>query len=85
MVSIGTLLAFSMVCVSILILRIRRPDMERPFKTPLVWFVAIAGAVGCVYLMTSLPGSTWVRLGVWTLIGIAIYIFYGLKHSKINQ
>jgi APA family basic amino acid/polyamine antiporter len=85
MVSIGTLLAFAMVCVSILVLRVRRPDMHRPFKTPLVWVVGITGILGCLYLMTSLPMSTWIRLGVWTLIGIAIYLFYGFKHSKLNQ
>jgi APA family basic amino acid/polyamine antiporter len=85
MVSIGTLLAFAMVCVSILVLRVRRPDMHRPFKTPLVWVVGITGILGCLYLMTSLPMSTWIRLGVWTLIGIAIYFFYGFKHSKLNQ
>jgi APA family basic amino acid/polyamine antiporter len=85
MVSIGTLLAFAMVCVSIVILRVKRPDMHRPFKTPLVWFVATAGILGCIYLMTSLPLSTWFRLGIWTLIGIAIYLFYGFKHSKLNQ
>ena len=85
LVSIGTLLAFAMVCVSIVLLRIKRPDMQRPFKTPFVWFVASAGTVGCVYLMTSLPGSTWVRLGIWTLIGMLIYFFYGMKHSKLNE
>ena len=85
MVSIGTLLAFAMVCVSIVILRVKRPDMHRPFKTPMVWFVAVTGFLGCIYLMTSLPVSTWVRLGVWTLIGIAIYLFYGFRHSKLNK
>lgn len=85
MVSIGTLLAFSMVCVSIMILRVRKPDMHRPFKTPFVYFVGIAGALGCLYLMTSLPISTWARLGMWTLIGLAIYFFYGMKHSKLNE
>ena len=84
LVSIGTLLAFAMVCVSILILRIRRPEMNRPFKTPLVWFVAIAGAAGCLYLMTSLPVTTWERLGIWTVIGLLIYFLYGKKHSKLN-
>ncbi len=85
LVSIGTLLAFTMVCVSIIILRIKRPDMHRPFKTPLVFFIASAGALGCVYLMTSLPVSTWIRLGIWTIIGLAIYFFYGMKHSKLNN
>jgi APA family basic amino acid/polyamine antiporter len=85
LVSIGTLLAFAMVCVSILILRVRRPEMNRPFKTPLVWFVAIAGAAGCLYLMTSLPVTTWERLGIWTVIGMLIYFLYGRKHSKLND
>jgi APA family basic amino acid/polyamine antiporter len=85
MVSIGTLLAFAMVCISILILRVKRPDMHRPFKTPLVYFVTSVGAVGCLYLMTSLPVSTWERLVVWTVIGFLIYFLYGLKHSKLNN
>jgi len=85
LVSIGTLLAFTMVCISIIILRIKRPEMHRPFKTPMVYFVASAGAAGCLYLMTSLPVSTWIRLGVWTIIGLAIYFFYGIKHSKMNN
>jgi basic amino acid/polyamine antiporter, APA family len=85
LVSIGTLLAFSMVCVSIVVLRIKRPDLHRPFKTPLVYFVAFVGTVGCLYLMTSLPVSTWVRLGAWTVIGLCIYFFYGMKHSKLNE
>jgi APA family basic amino acid/polyamine antiporter len=85
LVSMGTLLAFSMVCVSIVILRVKRPDMHRPFKTPVVYFVASAGAAGCLYLMTSLPVSTWARLGIWTVIGLSIYFFYGRKHSKLNK
>lgn len=85
LVSIGTLLAFTMVCISIIILRVKRPDMHRPFKTPFVYFVASAGAAGCLYLMTSLPVSTWIRLVVWTIIGMAIYFFYGMKNSKLNQ
>jgi APA family basic amino acid/polyamine antiporter len=85
LVSIGTLLAFTMVCISVVILRIKRPDMHRPFKVPIVYFVAAAGAIGCVYLMTSLPVSTWIRLGIWTVIGLAIYFFYGMKHSKLNN
>lgn len=85
LVSIGTLLAFTMVCVSIMILRVKKPDMHRPFKTPFVYFVGIVGAAGCVYLMSSLPGSTWLRLGIWTIIGFSIYFFYGMKNSKLND
>lgn len=85
LVSIGTLLAFMMVCVSVVILRVKRPDMHRPFKTPMIWVVAILGSLGCIYLMTSLPLSTWERLGIWTIIGFLIYFFYGRKHSKLNS
>lgn len=85
MVSIGTLLAFAMVCISIIILRIKRPEMKRPFKVPMVYFVAIAGALGCFYLMTSLPITTWERLGIWTVIGFFIYFLYGMKHSSLNK
>jgi len=84
MVSIGTLLAFAMVCISIIILRVKRPDMPRPFKTPVVYFVGSIGALGCFYLMTSLPITTWERLLVWTIIGFLIYFLYGMKHSKLN-
>lgn len=85
LVSIGTLLAFTMVCVSIIILRVKKPELHRPFRTPFVYFVGIAGAAGCLYLMTSLPSSTWVRLGIWTIIGLLIYFFYGIKNSKLND
>lgn len=85
LVSIGTLLAFAMVCVSIMILRSSRPDIDRPFKTPMVYFIGTAGALGCLYLAISLPGSTWVRLAVWTVIGMLIYFLYGRKHSKLND
>jgi basic amino acid/polyamine antiporter, APA family len=85
MVSIGTLLAFAMVSISIMILRVKRPDMHRPFRTPIVYFVGTVGALGCFYLMTSLPVSTWERLGIWTVIGLAIYFFYGMRHSKLNN
>jgi APA family basic amino acid/polyamine antiporter len=85
MVSIGTLLAFATVCVSIMILRVKRPDLHRPFKTPFVYFVGFTGSIGCLYLMTSLPLSTWARLGIWTIFGLAIYFFYGMSHSKLNK
>jgi basic amino acid/polyamine antiporter, APA family len=85
MVSIGTLLAFAMVSISIMILRVKRPEMHRPFRTPMVYFVGTVGALGCFYLMTSLPVSTWERLGIWTLIGLAIYFLYGMRHSKLNN
>ena len=85
LVSIGTLLAFVTVCIGVLVLRRTRPDLERPFKVPAPAFTCTAGALVCGYMMYSLPNDTWIRLAVWTLIGIAIYIFYGRKHSKLHQ
>lgn len=85
LVSIGTLLAFTVVCLSILILRKTRPDLERPFKTPFVPFVPLLGAVACLLQMFSLPWSTWERLIIWTAIGLIIYFTYGIRHSKLNR
>lgn len=85
MVSIGTLLAFSIVCVGVLIMRKKMPDAPRVFKTPLVPFVPIAGVVVCFYLMYSLPLASWGRLAIWMLLGIVIYFLYGKKNSKIQQ
>src|SRR2546423_1706602 len=73
LVSIGTLLAFVIVCSGILVLRIREPNLPRPFKTPLVWFVAPMGTLSAAYLMLHLDQETWLRLVVWFLIGLAIY------------
>jgi APA family basic amino acid/polyamine antiporter len=85
LVSIGTLLAFIIVCLSVLILRKSKPDIERPFKTPWVPFVPIAGAVICFIQMAALPLDTWLRLIIWMALGFCIYFFYGIKHSKIRQ
>lgn len=85
MVSIGTLFAFTLVCIGILVLRKTEPNIERPFKTPLVPFVPIMGIIVCVVMMLSLPGESWERLAIWLLIGVFIYIFYGRKHSKLNN
>ncbi len=85
MVSIGTLLAFVIVCAAVLILRARRPDLERPFKTPLVPVVPILGIIVALGLMASLNGITWVRLIVWLVIGMVIYFTYSVKHSKVRN
>lgn len=85
MVSIGTLFAFSLVCIGILVMRKKMPDAPRAFKTPLVPFVPIAGVLVCGYLMLSLEPESWWRLLVWLALGIAIYFFYGRKHSKLNK
>ncbi|HUR93935.1 MAG TPA: amino acid permease [Gemmatimonadales bacterium] len=83
LVSIGTLLAFVIVSIGVLVLRIREPDLPRPFKTPLIWFVAPMGAISAAYLMFYLDKETWIRLLVWLLIGFAIYFLYGRKHSNV--
>jgi APA family basic amino acid/polyamine antiporter len=84
LVSIGTLLAFVIVSAGTWILRRRRPDLPRPFKTPWVPFVPIMGVVVSFGLMASLPGATWLRLVVWLIIGMIIYFTYGQKHSKVQ-
>lgn len=84
LVSIGTLMAFTIVCISVLVLRKQQPNINRPFKTPWVPFVPIAGALICIAQMIALPFDTWLRLIVWMLIGLVLYIFYGSKHSKLN-
>ncbi len=85
LVSIGTLLAFVIVCVGIIVMRKTRPDVVRPFKTPLVPLIPILGALICFLQMIGLPGDTWLRLIVWMAIGIAIYFGYSIKNSKINN
>ena len=83
--SIGTLLAFVIVSVGILVLRVREPNLPRKFTTPWVWFVAPAGALSALLLMAALPWSTWLRLIIWFAIGIIIYFFYGVRHSRLAQ
>ncbi|PST81956.1 amino acid transporter [Pedobacter yulinensis] len=85
MVSIGTLLAFVLVCIGVLVMRKSLPDAVRPFRTPLVPFVPIMGIVVCVYLMASLPGESWIRLVIWMALGVAIYFGYGRRHSKVRS
>ncbi|MEO7823209.1 MAG: amino acid permease, partial [Gemmatimonadaceae bacterium] len=85
LVSIGTLLAFVIVMAGIIVLRYKSPNIARPFRTPLVPFVPIAGIAICGYMMSSLPFATWERLLVWMAIGLAIYFLYGKKHSKLAR
>ncbi|MCB2407735.1 amino acid permease [Hymenobacter lucidus] len=85
MTSIGTLLAFVMVCLGILIMRKKEPNAPRGFRTPWVPVVPILGIVTCLLMMVSLPLDTWLRLFVWLAIGLAIYYGYGKKHSKLRQ
>jgi APA family basic amino acid/polyamine antiporter len=83
MVSIGTLSAFVTVCIGVLVLRYTRPDLPRPFKAPWPWFTCIAGAVVCFAMMVGLGTPTWMRLIIWTIIGVLIYVFYGYGHSRV--
>lgn len=85
MTSIGTLLAFLMVCVGILILRKTDPEAKRPFRVPWVPLIPILGILTCIAMMVFLPWETWVRLAVWLIIGLAIYFWYGKKNSKLNK
>jgi APA family basic amino acid/polyamine antiporter len=84
-VNIGTLLAFTIVCAGVWILRLRQPDLHRPFKTPFVPLVPILGILTAVYLMTNLPGITWMVMLTWMLIGLVIYFSYSIHHSKVQK
>ncbi|MCX6283151.1 MAG: amino acid permease [Bacteroidetes bacterium] len=84
LVSIGTLLAFTIVCISIIFLRKKRPDIPRPFKTPFVPWVPLLGALFCVGQMASLPVDTWLRLLIWMYVGFLIYFIYSIRKSVIG-
>lgn len=85
MVSIGTLFAFLVVSVAVLVLRRTRPEMERPFRTPLVPLVPVASIVCCLGLMASLAVETWLRFVVWLALGLAVYALYGYRHSRLRR
>ncbi len=84
LVSIGTLFAFVVVSAGILMLRYKRPELPRPFKTPLVPLVPILGILVCGYLMARLPSDTWLRLIVWLALGLVIYFLYGQRNSRVG-
>jgi basic amino acid/polyamine antiporter, APA family len=83
--SIGTLFAFAVVSAGVLYLRVTQPEVERPFKAPAIWFTAPMGVISSLVLMLTLPFSTWVRLAVWMVIGLLIYLFYGTQHSVLGN
>lgn len=85
LVSIGTLLAFAIVCAGVLVLRRTDPDRPRPFRVPLSPVVPLLGIASCLYLMAGLPADTWARLVVWMALGLVIYFAYGRKRSKLNK
>ena len=83
--SIGTLLAFTVVCIATLVLRKTQPSLDRPFRCPWVPFVPIMGILICGIQMVSLSGDTWIRLLAWTGVGLLIYFLYGIRHSNLNE
>ena len=85
MVNIGTLLAFVIVCAGVWIVRRTNPNLERPFRTPMVPLVPILGILISGYLMANLPLATWIRLIVWLAVGMAIYFGYGRSHSRVQR
>jgi len=84
LVSIGTLLAFATVCVGVLVLRRLRPELPRRFRVPAPYFTCVSGALVCFGLMVALPPDTWIRLVLWTVLGLLIYGFYGYHHSRLR-
>jgi APA family basic amino acid/polyamine antiporter len=84
LVSIGTLIAFIVVCVGVVVLRYTRPDLHRPFRVKWVWFTASMGVVFCAGMAYSLPTGTWLRLLFWSLLGFVFYFLYGHRHSRLR-
>jgi APA family basic amino acid/polyamine antiporter len=85
LVNIGTLFAFVLVNAGVIYLRHAEPDMDRPFRSPLVPVMPIIGICLCIYLMSKLQTDTWIRFGLWLLVGLVIYFGYGRRHSKVQR
>ncbi|MBS0621141.1 MAG: amino acid permease [Verrucomicrobia bacterium] len=83
--SIGTLLAFAIVCFGILVLRYTQPALHRPFKTPFVPWIPLAGTAACIFQMVALPAVTWLQLIIWMALGCLLYFSYSVKHSKVRH
>jgi APA family basic amino acid/polyamine antiporter len=83
--NIGTLSAFAIVCIGVLVLRYKDPDRPRPFRVPFVWPVSLVGAAACLYVMSGLPVHAWERFGIWLALGLAVYFLYGYRHSKLRR
>lgn len=84
MVNVGTLFAFVLVSIGIIVLRRTRPDLPRGFRVPFVPWVPIAAVLACGWLMLSLTAFTWVRFGVWLAIGLLVYFLFGARHSRLR-
>ena len=85
MCSMGTLLAFAMVCLAVLILRVKQPDLERPYKTPFIYFVAPMGVAFNIFLMSQVRENTWYAFLIWGTLGVIIYFLYSRRHSNLNK
>jgi len=83
--NIGTLAAFSVVCIGVLVLRIREPNRPRPFRVPFVWGVTLLGAGACVFVMRGLPSSAWKAFAIWMVIGLVVYFSYGYRNSVVRH
>jgi APA family basic amino acid/polyamine antiporter len=83
--NIGTLFAFALVCIGVLVLRYKEPERPRPFRVPFAWPVCLLGAAACVFVMQGLPPQAWKRFGIWLAIGLAIYFLYGVRHSRVRR
>ena len=83
--NIGTLFAFMLVSIGVLVLRYKEPDRPRPFRVPFVWPVTLLSAAGCIFIMRGLPHQAWERFGYWLAIGLVLYFLYGFQHSRIRN
>jgi APA family basic amino acid/polyamine antiporter len=83
LVNIGTLFAFIVVAIGVVVLRRTRPDLERAYRTPAVPLVPILAVLASLWLMLNLPAQTWARFGIWMIVGIVVYFAYGRRHSRV--
>jgi APA family basic amino acid/polyamine antiporter len=83
MTNIGTLFAFALVCGGVIVLRRLRPELPRPFRIPFMPVIPVLAMAACLGLMAFLPVVTWIRFVVWTVVGIAVYFGYGIRHSRL--